>query len=155
MITTDFGHTGLGQEIQYIPLLLTQSDHGSQNAFYEDATGFALGAEATSAPDDTPAQGVLGGIVGGFNALVSDESPQSGFQVEDILASLARAGMAQQGANLQQTLDLGLNRLHRYLEIGPAQGSVSHPMPKFKHLPDLFKEQSADDARLAPRSTKA
>jgi hypothetical protein len=29
-------------------------------------------------PDDTTAQGALGGIVGGFNAWVSDEGPQAG-----------------------------------------------------------------------------
>jgi hypothetical protein len=42
-----------------------------------------------------------------------------------------------------------LNGLHRHLEIGPAQGSVSRSVPKFKHGLDLFEKQVTDDAGFA------
>ena len=85
MSTGDVGLTSLSQEIQDIALLLTQRGHGSQDAFDEDASGFTLGAKAASTPDDTSAQGPFGGIVGGFDACLSNKRPQSRFQAEEVV----------------------------------------------------------------------
>jgi len=65
------------QKVPDIPLLLAQSGYGSENAFCETQSPVTLRTKTSFAPQDTPAQGAFGSIVGGFNPLMCNKRPQS------------------------------------------------------------------------------
>src|SRR5262245_12504632 len=128
----DFGSTSFSQKIQDIASLLTQGQDRCQNAFDKQTAGLALGPKAASPPNDGPAQGAFGSIIGGFNSFLADKGPQSRLELKNVLASLAGSSMAQVGSNLQQAVDLDFERLHRQLKLCSAEATLFEPVPKLK-----------------------
>ena len=64
------GLTGLGEKVQHVALLLAQCGADRKHAFDETTALRTVGPEAGVAPDDTVAQGALGGVVGRRHRLV-------------------------------------------------------------------------------------
>ncbi len=56
------GLTGLGEKVQHVALLLAQCGADREHAFDEPTAVRTVGPEAGVAPDDTVAQGALGGV---------------------------------------------------------------------------------------------
>src|SRR3990172_4730548 len=137
------------QIIQYISFLLTEGHNRRQDALNELAAGFTLGAETASPPDDAPAQGPLGSIVGRFNTFLVNKRPQRRFQFEDILAGFPGFPMLYKCADVQQTIDILAKGLHSRLKVTPAQGAISHPIPPGKELLDLFQQKTSHRLGLA------
>ena len=100
------GLTSIRQEIQDIALLPTQRNNHGQDTLDKTAAGLALAAETTLAPEDAAAQGLLGGIVSRFNALLVDKGPQGSVVFENVTAGgLGLPMLDQERTQLQQALN--------------------------------------------------
>src|ERR1035437_2313113 len=123
------GFTSRRQVIQHVPFLLAQGHHCSQNTFHKQTAIFALCSITAATPDHTSAQGSFSSIIGGFNTFPIDERPQSLLNFEDILAGTTSFTVFEQCADLEQADDFPSNGLHRSLEFGPGERSVTDAMP--------------------------
>ena len=100
-----------------IALLPTQRNYYGQDTLDKTAAGRTLAAETTLAPDNTPAQGLLSGVVGRFNPFLVDKGPQGRLALETVTAGgLGLPMLDQERAQLQQAFDFAPNRAHCFLE---------------------------------------
>ncbi len=133
---------GFRQVVKHVSLLLSQSHDNGQDPLDKSAAVFTLSTETASAPDHTPAQSPLCGVVGRFQTFLIHESPQSPLHFENILASSAGDHVFHEGSDVQPGTDFLADRLHGGLEIYSGKGSIAHTMPP--------GERSASAAREAP-----
>lgn len=148
MSRTIFSQASLDQEIQNIPVLLAQGQHGGQNAPDQKAALSALRAETPFSPQHAPVQRAFGGIIGWLGPLILYKRPQGWFDFEDIGTGFVGEGLIGQYADCQQRFDLAANGSDQQSEFCPGQCAISEAMPMAKQKGGLLEQQPADHLRL-------
>ncbi len=97
-------------------------------------------AETTLAPEDAAAQGLLGGIVSRFNALLVDKGPQGSVVFENVTAG---------GLGLPM-LDQERTQLQQALHFAAVKVPIADPMPQGKEPLDLVQQQTTERAECHP-----
>src|SRR3990172_3607710 len=147
--TSDPGFTGVRQEVENVPLLLSQSHHNGQDPLDKSAAVFTLSTETASTPDHTPTKSSFCGVIGRFHTFLIKESPQRLLHLENIPASSAGDPKVHEGTDVQQGADFPADGLHGSLEVCPGQGAIPYAMPPGERLLGLCEQQAPDRLGMA------
>ena len=99
--------TGFREEIQDIASLHAQGGDGGQDARNKGRASFTLGAKTAFAPKHGAAQGTLRQIIGRFDVVHGNKSPQCVLHFEEVVASLPGLRMVEFSAFQQELVDFG------------------------------------------------
>lgn len=132
------------------PLSLeTAGLHDGEDSFREAGSPLTTGAEAPLPPEDPPPQNALGMVVRGLDPFAAKEGPESGLQVQEVLAKGCRLIIREPRTAFQEYLEILPNPSHRMLESGSVYSSRLEVIPDREEVTRKLLEFVSDFGRLA------
>src|SRR5438132_7011116 len=113
-----------------VALLTAQRGPDRQKPLHEATAFGAVTAEASLAHEHGEADGALGGVVGGLDAVDVDKGEERGLQLEDRAAHPTDLAAGQTCAFFEQRQELAPHGLTGELKLRPRHGAVANAVPQ-------------------------